>query len=112
MLAERLLNIYDYNTEREIRILELLKLRFGENSMDQCEIMLKDMAYSKRADTYIHSQIDTKLWPTPSDPTAFKLSSTIVSPLFWPPFREESLVLHPVVQRCVPRLSLCRSNSI
>lgn len=36
--------------------LELLKTRFGEGSFNQCEIMLLDMANSRRLDAYIHSK--------------------------------------------------------
>jgi len=48
LLADRLLSLTDYETEKEIRVLELLKLRFGENAFHNCEIMLKDIADSKR----------------------------------------------------------------
>ncbi|MCO5567286.1 hypothetical protein L7F22_020976 [Adiantum nelumboides] len=47
MLAEKLLSKSDYDIDRKIRTLELLKLRFGESSMHSCEIMLKDIADSK-----------------------------------------------------------------
>lgn len=86
MLAEKLLNKSDYDTDRNIRTLELLKvspfvgvdasphpfssfepalvsetvvfiyllqLRFGENNMHGCEIMLKDVADSKRINSNI-----------------------------------------------------------
>lgn len=53
MLAEKLLSKSDYDIDREIRTLELLKLRFGENSMHSCEIMLKDIADSKRINSNI-----------------------------------------------------------
>uniref|UniRef100_A0A3Q2PNP1 Anaphase promoting complex subunit 2 n=1 Tax=Fundulus heteroclitus TaxID=8078 RepID=A0A3Q2PNP1_FUNHE len=41
VLAERLLHQLNYNTAREIRNVELLKLRFGESHMHYCEVMLK-----------------------------------------------------------------------
>jgi len=37
--------------------MELLKLRFGENSLQLCEVMLKDIADSKRADNFIHTSL-------------------------------------------------------
>lgn len=37
MLAERLLAKGDYDCDKEIRTLELLKIRFGENSLLNCE---------------------------------------------------------------------------
>ena len=39
LLSNRILSQYD--PEREIRNLELLKLRFGEAPLHQCEVMLK-----------------------------------------------------------------------
>uniref|UniRef100_A0A7S4UVG3 Anaphase-promoting complex subunit 2 TPR repeats domain-containing protein n=1 Tax=Ditylum brightwellii TaxID=49249 RepID=A0A7S4UVG3_9STRA len=42
MLADKLLANLGYDTDKEVHNLELLKLRFGEISMRQCEIMIKD----------------------------------------------------------------------
>nr|GFD52578.1 anaphase-promoting complex subunit 2 [Tanacetum cinerariifolium] len=39
MLAEKLLNKTDYDIDNEIHTLELLKIHFGESSMQKCEIM-------------------------------------------------------------------------
>ena len=41
MLADRLMSKTDYDTDRDLHTLELLKLRFGESNLHQCEIMLK-----------------------------------------------------------------------
>ncbi|CAI5492277.1 unnamed protein product [Closterium sp. Naga37s-1] len=48
MLAERLMGRAGYDTDRDVRTLELLKLRFGESNLHACEVMLRDMADSKR----------------------------------------------------------------
>nr|GEW34118.1 anaphase-promoting complex subunit 2 [Tanacetum cinerariifolium] len=40
MLAEKLLNKTDYDIDTKICTLELLKIHFGESSMQKCEIML------------------------------------------------------------------------
>ena len=37
MLAERLLSKSDFDTDTEIRTLEHLKKRFGENNLHSCE---------------------------------------------------------------------------
>ena len=58
LLAERLLALTDFNTDKEVRNLELLKLRFGEDQMHMCEIMLKDIAESKRLGLLISEQLD------------------------------------------------------
>lgn len=55
LLADRLLGIRNYDTEREVRNLEMLKLRFGEASLSACEVMLKDLADSKRLDVAIQA---------------------------------------------------------
>lgn len=36
--------------------MELLKLRFGEDEMHKCEVMLKDLADSKRLDNLVHEK--------------------------------------------------------
>lgn len=55
LLADRLLTQLEFSPEKEIRNLELLKLRFGESLLHNCEVMLKDIADSKRINTHIHS---------------------------------------------------------
>lgn len=55
LLADRLLTQLDFSPEKEIRNLELLKLRFGDTLLHFCEVMLKDIGDSKRIDAHIHS---------------------------------------------------------
>ncbi|EQC42222.1 hypothetical protein, variant [Saprolegnia diclina VS20] len=78
MLADRLLVNRDYNTDRDLRTLELLKLRFGDESLQPCDIMVKDVEESKRVQANVASIVD----------------ATIVSQHFWPPFQAEDVVLH------------------
>ncbi len=40
MLADRLAGKSDFDCQRELRTMELLKLRFGESNMHNAEIML------------------------------------------------------------------------
>lgn len=61
LLASRLLALSDFATEQEVKNVELMKLKFGEATMHQCEVMLKDMAESKRANTNIHHTIKESL---------------------------------------------------
>ncbi|KAG6547269.1 hypothetical protein Mapa_011205 [Marchantia paleacea] len=117
MLAEKLLNKSDYDTDRNIRTLELLKLRFGESNMHSCEIMLKDVADSKRINANIKaskssndplvSQIRSSRLPASTSQeggegnmangkieqelTLDVVDSTIISSLFWPPFQTETI---------------------
>ncbi|XP_014299608.2 anaphase-promoting complex subunit 2 [Microplitis demolitor] len=83
-LADRLLSQLNYHTEREVRHLELLKRRFGENQLHFCEVMLKDIYDSKRIDGLIQSNVN---YTTEKPP--FATSALILSAQFWPPFKEE-----------------------
>lgn len=89
MLAERLLAIRDYNFSRELRNVEILKIRFGEAALSGLEVMLKDCADSKRVDVAIHGQNDQATNATASNP----LHATVVSHLFWPTMARQSLKL-------------------
>lgn len=61
LLALRLLTLSEFDTESEVKNVELMKLKFGEAQMLQCEVMLKDMAESKRANSNIHHSIKESL---------------------------------------------------
>lgn len=87
LLAERLLLNLDLNTEKEIRNLELLKLRFGENVLHSCEVMLKDISDSKRINAHI--QCDQAYM----DSKDFEIATLILSSQFWPGFKKETLEL-------------------
>lgn len=50
LLADRLLQVRDYNAEDAILSLEMLKVRFGEQNLQACDVMIKDIATSKRID--------------------------------------------------------------
>ncbi|KAF3845911.1 hypothetical protein F7725_002989 [Dissostichus mawsoni] len=96
VLADRLLHQLNYNTAREIRNVELLKLRFGESHMHYCEVMLKDMADSRRINSNIREE-ESRLSEEEQPPLS--LSSIILSSEFWPPLKEEKLELPPVAMR-------------
>lgn len=87
LLADRLLSHYSCDTEKEIRYLELLKLRFGDSQLHYCEVMLKDIADSKRINQHIKQDPEYTESEIP-------FSTMIVSAQFWPPFKEEKLQLH------------------
>lgn len=69
LLAERLLTQLDFTPEKEIRNLELLKLRFGESLLHGCEVMLKDISDSKRINAHIQGA-------SFADGKTFKLTQT------------------------------------
>ncbi|XP_014681229.1 PREDICTED: anaphase-promoting complex subunit 2-like isoform X2 [Priapulus caudatus] len=88
LLADRILSQFNYDTEKEIRYLELLKLRFGEAQLHYCEVMLKDVADSKRINSLIHNG---ELQGHQS--MDIPVNAMILSAQFWPTFREDKLEL-------------------
>ncbi|GAA5869819.1 hypothetical protein JCM3774_000505 [Rhodotorula dairenensis] len=82
LLAQRLLAIRDYALEKESKNLETLKTRFGEQALQGCDVMLKDLQDSKQLDANVHARM-------PNIP----LHATIVSRLFWPSFQPTPLKL-------------------
>ncbi|KAI3816668.1 hypothetical protein L1987_16371 [Smallanthus sonchifolius] len=103
MLAEKLLNKTDYDIDTEIRTLELLKIHFGESSMQKCEIMLNDLIDSKRTNTNVKATIN-QLSQTAAESrehgASFDiLDATIISSNFWPPIQDDDVKIpEPVDQ--------------
>jgi anaphase-promoting complex subunit 2 len=87
MLADKLLNQMDYQTDSSVHTLELLKLRFGEQSMRHCEVMVKDIDDSKRTNAQIKEELRDSV-----------VDSVIVSHIFWPKLQKERLQHHPRLQ--------------
>ncbi|KAG0145209.1 hypothetical protein CROQUDRAFT_64206 [Cronartium quercuum f. sp. fusiforme G11] len=73
LLASRLLAVKGFDVSLELARVEILKLKFGEVSLQPCDIMLKDLADSKRADTSVHQV-------APGLP----IHVIIISHFFWP----------------------------
>ncbi|XP_059146354.1 anaphase-promoting complex subunit 2-like isoform X2 [Physella acuta] len=93
LLADRILMQYNYDVERELRYLELLKLRFGEAQLHFCEVMLRDVTESRRVNARI--QDARKLTETPEE---VEMNAMILSAQFWPAFRDEKITLPPDLQ--------------
>jgi hypothetical protein len=74
LMGQRLLSAVDYNVDSELRTLELLKLRFGDASFNDCEIMLRDIADSKRVNKLCLSR----------DVGLEDFSAVMMSYLYWP----------------------------
>ncbi|RXW21342.1 hypothetical protein EST38_g4511 [Candolleomyces aberdarensis] len=85
LLAQRLLAITDASdvarVDKERRNIEILKIRFGEAALQVCEVMLRDMADSKRIDSHVQSQRSSIVHPT------------IISHHFWPSLESSELAL-------------------
>jgi anaphase-promoting complex subunit 2 len=91
LLSNRLLAQRSYDTDKEIRYLELLKLRFGDVPLHQCEVMLKDIGDSKRINSHLHSgegEGGQELLHQ-----VFPVNALILSAQFWPQFKAENLEL-------------------
>ena len=88
ILAARLLQDGEYDFEREVRTLELLKLRFGDGPTQSADIMLKDVSDSKRVDGVIREL--QRLHPRDADVPDFH--AKILSRLYWPQLKEETFL--------------------
>ncbi|KAK1687826.1 Cullin family protein [Colletotrichum godetiae] len=100
IIAERLLST-QMEFSQEVRVLNLLKKRFGDNALQNCDVMIKDIQDSKKVDSIISKTIRTgviggpirKAHNTPSYHTK------ILSRLFWPTMdREHFLLPGPVTE--------------
>uniref|UniRef100_A0A914UZ69 Anaphase-promoting complex subunit 2 n=1 Tax=Plectus sambesii TaxID=2011161 RepID=A0A914UZ69_9BILA len=88
LLSERLLKSRDHDIDAELRYLEMLKIRFGETELQQCEVMLKDIKDSARIDDFAAQHQNLP----------FSVSVRILSAHFWPKQRDERLTLPDALQ--------------
>ncbi|KAI8915286.1 hypothetical protein DFJ77DRAFT_462007 [Powellomyces hirtus] len=84
ILLESLLHKTGYDTEQETMELELLKIRFGEASFHQCEVMLLDMAVSRRLHKHIREGSLAASRAIELEPEEDMFHVTTISHLFWP----------------------------
>ncbi|ESP05035.1 hypothetical protein LOTGIDRAFT_109593 [Lottia gigantea] len=94
LLTDRILSQFNCDMERELRYLEMLKLRFGESQLHYCEVMLKDIADSKRINSRIVQEMDNAGQKMDID-----INALILSAQFWPSFREEKITLPTEMQK-------------
>lgn len=97
LLAERLLQTTDYNTTGEVYNLELLKLKFGETNLNFCEVMIKDVADSRRINASLQ-QINTRD-DYKEDMDDGEFNALILSYVFWPAFKDEKIILPEVIKK-------------
>ncbi len=93
LLGDRLLSNYSFTMEKEIRNLELLKLRFGDSNLFTCEAMIKDISESKRINANILEQLKQKSVDCIGSfqVTPASLKCIILSEQFWPKLKEEKI---------------------
>lgn len=85
ILGDHLLKSEGSEFEREIQLLELFKMRLGDDKMQAAEVMLHDMEESRHINEHIHTLT--------ADSPEVGLSAQILSSYFWPPLREESFAV-------------------
>ncbi|CAG8950498.1 hypothetical protein HYFRA_00006995 [Hymenoscyphus fraxineus] len=100
--------------EKEIKVLELLKTRFGEAPLQACEVMLKDIQDSARVNSVIRRA--EALDPSPAEIEAARanpqmldedvdpegllkpsLHAKILSRLFWPQLQDDTYLVPAVI---------------
>ena len=89
ILGERLLQVKD-DYEAEVRLLELLKIRFGEAPLQACEVMLKDISDSTRIDAWVMREQNGE--------QTSRISTKVLSRLFWPALHTEAFKLPPEIE--------------
>jgi hypothetical protein len=100
MLKERLLK-NDYEAAHELETLILLKVRFGENNLHKCDIMLKDMASSSTINKAVHEVFTKQQAHKEKDEREEEilnekdLTVKIISEQFWPIKTEHETLKFP-----------------
>lgn len=106
MLADKLLGNLEFDTDKDVHNLELLKLRFGEASLHQCEVMVKDIDDSKRIQSNIHSTLQVNRRSVGDDGGAPVVDAAIVSHIFWPALQREEMKYHPTIKSKLDEFSV------
>jgi hypothetical protein len=106
MLSERLLarEIGSWEMDTEERVVELLKLRFGEDAMTSAEIMLRDVLDSKRVSTAVAEKHRRAIAAAAASNGSAaedeaKVESIIISHKYWPVLSRDKVELaQPLVE--------------
>ncbi|KAI1435065.1 Cullin family protein [Xylaria sp. CBS 124048] len=93
IIGERLLSDQE-SFDQEVGVLDLLKKRFGESSLQACDVMIKDIQDSRKLDGAMHRRILN----TPDEAARIKnIHARVLSRLYWPEVGEESFQLPAAV---------------
>jgi anaphase-promoting complex subunit 2 len=87
ILADSLLRLNEFDTTPFYNVIEQMKLRFGDDSLTNCEIMVQDVDSSRRILTTIREKL-------PAD----TLDAKIISKHFWPSMHPDEFALHPEME--------------
>ena len=101
VLADKLMSNLDYRADAEMATLELLKIRFGEDPLHACEVMLRDLDESRRVNVAVHKGPDNG----PAAPAW--VDFLIMSVHYWPALAAGSseLTLHRIAQDAIKEYS-------
>lgn len=95
IMAERLLS-NQAGFQQEIKVLSLLKRRFGDSALQNCDVMVKDIYDSRRVDALLRKSLRGSRGHVES---CDKYHAKILSRLFWPSLpREPFTVPAPVAE--------------
>ena len=89
IIGERLLS-EQLSFDQEVGVLDLLKKRFGESSLQACDVMIKDIQDSRRLDAVIHRNPPNQDEKRSHDAN---IHAKILSRLYWPEASEENFEL-------------------
>ncbi|KAG6266463.1 hypothetical protein E4U49_000418 [Claviceps purpurea] len=92
IMAERLLS-KQATFQQEIKVLSLLKKRFGDSALQNCDVMVKDIYDSKRVDALLRKSLRLRGGEDTRQPNPIKYHSKILSRLFWPSLPKESFTV-------------------
>ncbi|EPE06481.1 cullin family protein [Ophiostoma piceae UAMH 11346] len=106
IIAERLLSPQS-SFAKEVKVLNLLKKRFGEGSMQNCEVMIKDIQDSNSLNVHIDSQMNAgqAAWGSsaPMDQGRVRnaeYEAKILSRLYWPGLEQDAFLLpRPIAEK-------------
>ncbi|TLD20140.1 hypothetical protein E2P81_ATG09210 [Venturia nashicola] len=92
ILGDHLLrNEADSYFEKEERLLELFKHRLGDDKLQACEVMLRDVQISRSMNKHIHQ--DSTYNEGKTEREGIKLNTQILSRFFWPSLRDDNFVV-------------------
>ncbi|TGJ80986.1 hypothetical protein E0Z10_g7772 [Xylaria hypoxylon] len=92
IIGERLLS-EQVSFDQEVGVLDLLKKRFGESSLQACDVMIKDIQDSRRLDGVIQRGVPNQ----PDESQIRNIHAKILSRLYWPEVGEEDFELPSTV---------------
>ena len=87
ILADSLLRMNGFDIEPFYNVIEQMKLRFGDDSLTNCEIMVQDVESSRRILKTILEKMPDRM-----------LDAKIISKHFWPSAHPDDFALHPAME--------------